>query len=167
MAMRWPSILAPAALVVAASGCLGSAGAPTSSPAAPSPTVRLRLQPYALVHVRGTYTTGSSTNHFGGDVHRYRFPLGCRPSGYYARLVGPVSWQERLCMAILDYRRRTPVALAAGCGCPVSQVAVDVRGTIRGRPFHERFTPCLCGDGHQAAADARIILLTHPKAPAM
>jgi hypothetical protein len=72
--MRWGSMLAPLALVLAGSGCFGGAAAPASSPAAPSPAAGLPPQPYAVFHIRAAYPTGS-TNHFGGDVHVARFTL--------------------------------------------------------------------------------------------
>jgi hypothetical protein len=157
-------MLAPIVLLLTASGCLGGAAATTTAPPIMrvSPTFPLRPPAYAVFHVRGTYTTGS-TNHFQGDLHRYRFTIHCRSAGFYGPLKGPVSWQERLCMAILDYRVQiSPPAVA--CGCPVSPVSVDVRGTIRGRrPVHEHITPCPCADGARAAPDARVILRTHPQ----
>jgi hypothetical protein len=36
----------------------------------------------------------------------------------------------------------------------------------RGRPVREHLTPCLCDHGPRQAADVRIILGTHPGAPA-
>jgi hypothetical protein len=160
MAVRWASMLAPVAVVLAASGCLGGTAAATSPPIASSPTVRLQARPYAVFHIRGTYLT-SRTNHFSGDIDRIRFTVACGSPRSYRGLFGRVPWRARLCMALLDYRMRvSPQRIA--CSCPVSVGVVDVRGTIRGRPIHERITPCLCGDGRRAAADARIILRTHP-----
>jgi hypothetical protein len=152
MARAW--MLVPLVLVMLASGCFG--GATTHAP-----TPRRAPQPYAVFHIRGAYTSGSSTNHFGGELHRTRFTISCRSRRAYQALFGRVSWQEKLCLAILDYRTQIPTGIVCA-GCPVSVVRVDVRGTIGGRPVHERFTPCLCGDGPRAAADARVILGTHP-----
>jgi hypothetical protein len=161
MAMRWASILASFALGLAASGCLGSAGAPRSSSSAPPPNAGgLRPQAYATFHIRGTYI--SSTNHFTGDIDRLRFTIHCRSPAEYARLQGRMSWQERLCTAIVDYRTQIPLQ-GSVCRCPASLARVDVRGTIRGRPVREILTPCLCADGRRAAADARVILRTRPQ----
>jgi hypothetical protein len=158
--MRWAPILAPFALVVAVSGCLGSASTPVSSSAGPPLVVGLPPSPaYATFHIRGTYIT--STNHFSGDIARARFAVRCSPLGYDERLKGPMSWRERLCAAILDYRTQIPLR-GGVCRCPGSLARVDVRGTIRGRPVHELITPCLCADGRQAAADARIMLRMRP-----
>jgi len=119
------------------------------------------IPPYAQFEIRETYTTGTSTNHFGGDLHRAHFALTCHNSERtYLKLQGVLSSRDRLCVAILDYRTQIPLQVA--CGCPVSSVVVDVRGTIRGRPVREHITPCLCGDGARAARDARVILTTHP-----
>jgi len=138
--------------------------APASSPAAPSPAAGLPPQPYAVFHIRAAYLTGS-TNHFGGDVHVARFTLACESQRYYEGHHGRVSWRSRLCIALLDYRTRTPLQGRA-CRCPATRAGVDVRGTIRGRPVREHFTPCLCDYGPRQAADVRIILGTHPGAPA-
>jgi hypothetical protein len=115
---------------------------------------------YATFHIQGTYI--SSTNHFSGDIDRVRFTLRCRRPGYDEQLKGPTSWQERLCMAILDSRTRTPLQGTA-CRCAASLARVDVRGVIRGRTVREVITPCLCGDRRQGAVDARIILRTRPQ----
>jgi hypothetical protein len=157
--MRWASMLSPVAVVLAASGCFGGAAASTSPPVASSPTVRLKPRPYAVFHIRGTYLTSRKV-HFTGDIDRIRFTVACGSPRSYGGLFGRAPWRARLCIALLDYRTRvSPQRIE--CSCPVSAEVVDVRGTIRGRPIHERVTPCLCGDGRRAAADARIILRTH------
>jgi hypothetical protein len=164
MAMRWASILAPAAVVLTASGCLGGAATPTTAPVAVSPTVRLQPRPFAVFHIRGRYVT-SRRNHFTGNIDRLRFTLSCRSPQYYAGHYGRASWRSRLCIALLDYPTRLSQEGIA-CSCPVSTSRVDVRGTVRGRPVRMVITPCTC-DGRQAAADARIILRTRPRAQAM
>lgn len=121
----------------------------------------LRTQRYAVFHIRGAYPSATRTNHFAGELRQARFTLTCRSPRHYQGLYGPPSWRQRLCLAILDSRTRRSTGILCA-GCPPSIVRVDVRGTIRGRPVHERFTSCLCGDGPQAAADARVILLLHP-----
>jgi hypothetical protein len=159
-------MLAAMGIVLAASGCLGGATAPASRPVPPPLVAGLPPQPYAVFHIRAAYTTtGGRTNHFGGDVHLARFTLACESQRYYAGHYGRVSWRSRLCIALLDYRTRTPLQ-GTPCRCPVSRAGVDVRGTIRGRPIREHFTPCLCGYSPRQAADVRIILGTHPKVPA-
>jgi hypothetical protein len=157
-------MLAPMALVLAASGCLGGAAAPASSPVASSPAVVLPAHPYAVFHVRAAYPTGG-TNHFGGDVRVARFTLACESQRFYEGHFGRVSWRSRLCIALLDYRTRTPLE-GPTCRCPATRAGVEVRGTIRGRTFRERFTPCLCDYSPRQAVDARIILRTHPTGPA-
>ncbi len=161
MTMPRAWMLSPLALLMVASGCFAGSASPPPSVTTHERTSGLVPQPYAVFQIRGTYTTGSSTNHFGGELHRDRFTVTCRSPRYYERLYGGPSWQERLCLAIIDYRTQIPTGILCA-GCPVSVVAVDVRGTIRGRPVHERFTSCLCGDTRRAAADVRVILRTHP-----
>jgi hypothetical protein len=156
-------VLAPVALIMIANGCFGGS---TASPASSAPTRGLSSglvpRPYAEFQIHGTYTTGSSTNHSDRDLHRARFTITCNSEHAYRELEGGVlSWEDNLCIAILDYRTQIRL-LGVECNCPLSLVAVDVRGTIRGRPVHERITPCLCGDGPQAAGDARVILKTQP-----
>ncbi len=146
----------PLGLVMVASACFGGAAAPTSRPATHVATVGQRPQPYARFHIRATYASGS-TNHFGGDLHRVRFALVCRRPQYYKSIYRRLPWQARLCLAILDYRTQARVEQTE-CFCPASPITVDIRGAIRGRSVHERFTPCLCGDGPAAAADVRAIL---------
>lgn len=155
-------MLGPVAVVLAASGCLGGAAAPTSAPVAVSPIVPLQSRAYAVFHIRGRYLT-SRRNHFTGDINRVRFTLSCRSPRDYRGLYGRVSWRTRLCIALLDYPRRiSPQAIA--CSCPVSISRVAVRGSVRGRPVRMVITPCLCGEGRRAAADARVILRIHPRA---
>lgn len=115
---------------------------------------------FAQFQIHEIYMTGSSTNHFGGDLRRARFILTCNPEGTHFKLAGGLTWQDRFCLAILDYRKRIPLQVA--CKCPHSSVVVDVRGTAHGRPVHERVTPCLCEDSPDAARDARVMLTTHP-----
>jgi hypothetical protein len=155
-------MLAPAAVVLAASGCLGGAAAPASRPVASSPTVRVASRPYAVFHIRGTYLSAGK-NHFTGDIDRIRFTVACGSPRSYEGRYGRVPWRARLCIALLDYRTRAP-RQGVACSCPVSPAVVDVLGTIRGRPIQERVTPCLCGDSPREAADARIILRMRPRA---
>jgi hypothetical protein len=159
MTRMWlvPSIVA----LLLAAACLGSSTAHPPMPNATGHSSRAGRASYAVFHIHGTYTTGGSTNHFGGDLRRDRFTIVCRSQGSYEKLFGPLSWNERLCLAILDYRTQIPL-LGEECNCPASAVFVEVRGEIRGRPAAERITSCLCGDGQQAASDARVILKTHP-----
>jgi hypothetical protein len=154
--------LAPSlALIMIASACLGgSAASPVSSsePSAVSPTVSGLS--HAQFQIRGTYLTGNGPN-YAADLHRSHFTITCLPKRRYEEFYGLLSWKDNLCIAILDYRTQIRL-LGIACNCPVSRVGVDVRGEIRGRPVHERITPCLCGDGPEAAHDARVILKTHP-----
>jgi hypothetical protein len=117
---------------------------------------------YAQFQIRGIYMTDSRPSPVDTVFHRANFAITCLPERTYEELKGPLSWKGNLCMAILDYRTQIrPQGIA--CNCPVTTlVGVDVRGEIRGRPVHERITPCLCGDGPQAAHDARVILKAHP-----
>jgi hypothetical protein len=115
---------------------------------------------YAQFQIRGTYLTGNSPN-YAADLHRSHFTITCLPKRTYEELPGLLSWKANLCIAILDYRTQIHL-LGTVCGCTHSLVAVDVRGEIRGRPVRERITPCLCGDGPEAAHDARVILRTYP-----
>jgi hypothetical protein len=150
------------ALIMIGGGCFGgSAASPVSSsgPSAVSPTVSGLS--YAHFQIRGIYMTGSRPSPVDAVFHRAHFTITCLPEHTYFKSMGGLSWRERLCVAILDYRTQIRL-LGIACGCPVSLVGVDVRGEIRGRPVHERITPCLCGDGPQAAHDARVILKTHP-----
>lgn len=155
-------VIPPVALILIAGGCFDGSTATPRSSSSTKQTTHSSVSPlaYAQFQIHETYTSGSSTNHFGGDLHRAQFTLTCNREGTYLKLAGGLSWQDRLCLAILDHRTQVPLQVA--CGCPVSPVVVDVRGTIRGRPLHERVTPCLCGDGPEAARDARVILMTHP-----
>jgi len=155
-------LIPPVALILIASGCFGGSTATPGSLSFTKQTARSTLSPlaYAQFQIRETYTTGS-TNHFGGDLHRAHFTLTCNAEGMYLKLAGGLSWQDRLCLAILDYRTRIPLQ-GGSCKCPLSPLVVDVQGTIRGQPVRERVTPCLCGDGPEAARDARVILTTHP-----
>jgi hypothetical protein len=149
------------ALIIVASGCLGgSAAGPVSNsgPSAVSPTVSGLS--HAQFQIRGTYLTGNSPN-YAADLHRLHFAITCLPKRTYEQLKGPLSWKDKLCLAILDYPTQIRL-LGIACNCPVSLVGVDVRGEIHGRRVHERITPCLCGDGAQAAHDAHVILKTHP-----
>jgi hypothetical protein len=157
-------MLASVAVAFAASGCLGGGGAaaPTAPPIAVSPTVRLQPRAYAVFHIRGRYVTGRR-NHFTGNIDRVRFALSCQAPQYYEGQDGRVSWRSRLCIALLDYPTRIPLQGIA-CSCPVSTSRVEVRGSVRGRRVRLVITPCLCGDGRQAAADARVILRIHPRA---
>jgi hypothetical protein len=159
------SVIPPVALILIASGCFGSstAAVPGSSSSNKRPA-HPALSPlaYAKFQIHETYTTGGSTNHFGGDLHRTHFTLTCHSSERtYLELQGVLSRQARLCLAILDYRTQIPLQ-GGSCKCPLSPVVVDLRGTIRGRPVYERVTPCLCEDGPEAARDARVILSTRP-----
>ena len=156
-------VIPPVALILIASGCFGDSTAASRSSSSSRQTTRASRSPmaYAQFQIQETYTTGSSTNHFGGDLHRVHFTLTCKNSERtYLELQGVLSRRDQLCLAILDYRKQIPPQVA--CGCPVSPVVVDVRGTVRGRSVHEQVTPCLCGDGPKAASDARVILSTHP-----
>jgi hypothetical protein len=150
------------ALIMIASGCLGgSAASPpsTSRTRAVSPTVSGLS--YAQFQIRGIYMTDSRPSPVDTVFHRANFTITCLPKRTYEELKGPLSWKANLCLAILDYRTQTRL-LGVACNCPVSLVRVDVRGEIHGRPVRERITPCLCGDGPEAAHDARVILKTYP-----
>lgn len=166
MAMRWASMLAPAAVVLAASGCLGGTAARTSPPVAVSPTLPLQARPYAVFHIRGTYVSSDRKNRLSGDIDRVRFTLSCRSPRSYEGVYGRVPWRNRLCIALLDYPTRIS-RTGSLCSCPVEISLVEVRGTIRGRPVRMVITPCLCGDSPREAADARIILRIHPRARAI
>jgi hypothetical protein len=153
-------VIACAAAMLLASGCLGSSSA--HAPAvAPSPlaTAIIPALSYADFEISGTYTTSGDGNHFTGKRHHEHFALACHSRSLYEKL-SLLSPQDRLCFAILDYQvapRRNVV-----CGCPIAIDEVSVRGEIRGRRINEQFTSCLCGDGRRAADDARVILRTHP-----
>jgi diadenosine tetraphosphatase ApaH/serine/threonine PP2A family protein phosphatase len=117
---------------------------------------------YAQFQIRGIYMTGSRPSPVDTVFHRANFTITCLPERTYFKSAGGLSWGERLCIAILDYR--THIAIQGNeCFCPASPLMVDVRGEIRGHPVHERITKCLlCGATHRAAHDALGILLTHP-----
>jgi hypothetical protein len=151
-------LLPSVAALLLAAACLGSS---TAHPPAPNATGHSSVagrSAYAEFHVHGTYD-------IGGDLRRARFTIACRSQGSYEKLKGPLSWDESLCLAILDYRTQI-LLLGEACNCPASVVFVDLRGEIRGRPADERITTCLCGDAQQAASDAHVILKTHPPFPA-
>jgi hypothetical protein len=144
------------AVVLIASGCLGSSTAHAPTPVThkradgspPIPTFR-----HALFDISGAYATTR------GAVRRTHFTLGCDSQTTYEQLTRR-SWQARLCVAILNFQtapRRNVV-----CGCPLEIVEVSVRGEIQGRRIHERFSYCMCGDGKRAARDVRVVLKTHP-----
>lgn len=154
MAVRGMWLLPSVAVLLLAAACLGSS---TAHPPAPNATGHSSVAgrgSYAEFHVHGTYSTG-------GDIRRPRFTIACRSQGSYEKLFGPLSWNERLCLAILDYRTQI-LLLGEACNCPASAVFVDVRGEIRGHAAQEQITTCVCGDGPQATSDARVILKTHP-----
>jgi hypothetical protein len=153
-------VIACAAAMLPASGCLGSSSA--RAPAvAPSPTATaiVPARSYALFEVSGTYTTSGGGNHFTGKRHHEHFALACHSRDHY-ELLSMLSPQDRLCFAILDYQ--SAPKSSAGCFCPVAFDMVNVRGTIHGRRIDEHFTYCLCGDGRRAIEDVRVILKTHP-----
>jgi hypothetical protein len=143
-----------------ASGCLGSssAHAPAVAPW-PLVTAIIPAASYAHFEISGTYTTSGGGNHFTGKRHHEHFALACHSRSLYETL-SLLSPQDRLCFAVLDYQsapKRNSL-----CFCPVEFDIVSVRGEIRGRRINEQFTYCLCGNGRRAAADARVILKTHP-----
>jgi hypothetical protein len=74
---------------------------------------------------------------------------------------GILTWQAKECLAILDFQA-APRDSGLACPCPLSALSVDVRGTIEGRPVHDRFSNCMCGFGKRAAHDAHVILTTAP-----
>jgi hypothetical protein len=154
-------VIASAAAMLLASGCLGSSSSAPAPAVASSPTVPAIIPAlsYALFEVSGTCTTSGGGDHSTGKRHHEHFALACHPRNQY-ELLSMLSPQDRLCFAILDYqsapKRNSP------CFCPVEFDMVTVRGNIHGRRINERFTYCMCEDGRRASDDARVILTTRP-----
>jgi hypothetical protein len=154
-------VIACAAAMLLASGCLGSSSAAHAPAVASSPTVPAIVPAlsYALFEVTGTYTTSGGGNHFTGRRHHEHFALACHSRNQY-EVLSMLSPQDRLCFAILDYQSAPKKNTL--CFCPVEFDVVTVRGNIHGRGINEQFTYCLCGVGRRAIEDTRVILTTHP-----
>ena len=154
-------VIACAAAMLLASGCLGSSSSAHAPAAAPSPlaTAIIPALSYALFEVTGTYTTSGGGNHFTGKRHHEHFAIACHSRNQY-ELLSMLSPRDRLCFAILDYQSAPKKNNL--CFCPVAFDMVNVRGNIHGRRIDERFTFCTCGEGQRAMDDTRVILKTHP-----
>jgi hypothetical protein len=150
-------VLALSALLLTASGCLGSSAEPATRSVHPHPHTR----PAAVMSVRGTYATCPSGT-FGDELCRDRFTLRCPSPKAAALQWGEPPWAPGLCAAILDYHSAIRLIGGPECNCPASPVDVDVRGRVAGRTFREHVTACTCGASPRAIADARVILRTHP-----
>jgi hypothetical protein len=151
-------VIALAAVALLGAGCL-------DSPAALTPTTHVRPTnppPYARFTVRGTYANDARTANFGSELRHARFTINCASPRAYRQMRGILSWDGRECIAILDFQT-APRDAGLVCPCPLTVLEVDVRGTIRGRPVHDRFSTCICGFGRRAAHDAHVILTTTPR----
>lgn len=151
--------IAPAAVALLGAGCLGS-------PATLAPTTHARHAnppPYARFTVSGTYANDVRTANFGSELElrHARFTINCASPRAYRQMRGILLWEGRLCIAILDFQT-APRDSGPVCPCPLTLLWVDVRGTIQGRPVHDRFSTCMCGFGTRAAHDAHVILTTAP-----
>jgi hypothetical protein len=148
--------IALAGLALLGAGCLG---APTAL--APTTHVRHANPPYAHFRVNGTYANDARTSSYGSELQHARFTITCASPRAYHQMRGILGWQAQECLAITDFQTaRHDSGLV--CPCPLTVLWVDVRGTIRGRPVHDRFSTCMCGLGPRAAHDAHVILTTAP-----
>jgi hypothetical protein len=148
--------IALAAVALLGGGCLGS---PTAL--APTTHVRHATAWYARFRISGTYANDARTANFGSEVRHARFTITCASPRSYRQMRGILSWPAEECIAILDFQT-APRDSGLVCPCPLSALSVDVRGTIEGRPVHDRFSNCMCGFGKRAAHDAHVILTTAP-----
>ena len=163
--MRRASALVGTALLLVAGGCLGSSsehghgdrrGPRTATE--PSRTISRSAE----LTVRTVRLSCGRDTSSGSGICRTHFPLRCLPERTYMQLAGVVP-NERLCLAILDFRDRSR---ATGsdvapilCACPApTPVLVEIRGTVRGERVFERITSCGCGEGPRARHDAMVIL---------
>jgi hypothetical protein len=150
--------IALGAVALLGAGCLGS-------PTALLPTTHARHAnplPYARFTVSGTYANDARTANFGSELRHARFTINCASPRAYRQMRGLLLWEGRLCIAILDFQT-APRDSGLVCPCPLTVFWVDVRGTIQGRPVHDRFSTCMCGFGKRAAHDAHVILTTAPR----
>lgn len=140
-------------LALLAAGCAAGAGAAATHTTGPGAT-------YAVFHVHGTYLAARSGG-VGGRIIRRHFTLRCSTQKTILELQGVLSWRDRLCVALLDYRAAPKRAI--NCMCVRTVVGVTVRGTIDGRRVQETFTPCVCNQAGRVRRDVRVILRTHPR----
>lgn len=158
MARLW--LLPSATAVLLASACLGSSTAHPPAPKATAPSLSA-VPGYAEFRIRGAYLGRKRINpFFGGRFRQITFTLSCRSEKTYLELAGPVSWRERLCLAILDYRSASRSARELTCTLP--QPYVNIRGRIGGRHVAERIDACLTDATPRALHDARTIVRLHP-----
>jgi hypothetical protein len=150
-------VVALAAVALLGAGCLGSSAA-----LAPATHVHHTNPPsYAHFIVRGTYANDARTANFGSELRHAHFTINCASLKAYRQLRGILSWDGRECIAILDFQT-APRDAGLVCPCPLTVLSVDVRGTIQGRPVHDRFSTCMCGFGKRGSHDAHVILTTTP-----
>jgi hypothetical protein len=150
--------IALAALALLGAGCLGSS---TALPRLTTHARHANPPPYARFTVSGTYANDDRSATVGPELRHARFTITCLAPRTYHHMRGILGWQDRECLAILDFqtaRRDSGVV----CPCPLTVLWVDVRGTIQGRRVHDRFSTCMCGFGPRAAHDAHVILTTAP-----